>query len=93
MRGKEGDRQRGRRPREEPACVPGTAAGAAVDRGRGMTARLRGTRGTVMASQHMGGLGRVMRRHGMGRSQGQTRHQQTRQGQGEEPVPQDKGST
>jgi hypothetical protein len=82
MRGKEGDRQRVRCPRDAPACGPGTAAGAA-DRGRGMMARLRGT---VMASQHMGGLDRVMRYHGMGRSHGQTHHQHTYHGQGEEPM-------
>jgi hypothetical protein len=90
MRGKLGNRPRGRRPRDAPACGPGMAAGAAVHRGRGMTARLRGS---VMASQHMGGLDRVMRHRSMCRSQGQTRHQQSRQGQGEEPVSQDKGST
>ena len=90
MRGKEGDRQRGWCPQDAPACGPGQAAGAAVDRGRGMTVRLRGT---MLASQHMGGLGRVTRHHGMGHAQRQTCHQQTRQGQGEEPVSQEKGST
>ena len=83
MRGKEGDRQRSWCLRDAPGCAPHRAAGTATDRGRGMTVRLRGR---VLASQHMGGLDRVMRHHGMGHTQGQTRHQQTRQGQGEEPV-------
>jgi hypothetical protein len=90
VRGKERDRQWGRCLRDAPASVPGRAAGTAVARGRGMTVPLHWP---VRASQHMGGLDRVMRHHGMGHTQRQTRHQQTRQGQGEEPVSQEKGST
>ena len=56
-----------------------------------MIARWRVARAPVMARQDVGGVGRVMRCGGMGRSQGQA-PQQPRQAQGQEPVPGVKGS-
>jgi hypothetical protein len=69
MRGAEGHPERGRSPRGTVACAPGQAAGAVAGRGRGMMARLRVARATVMARQDVGGLGTVMRCRSMGRSQ------------------------
>jgi hypothetical protein len=87
MRGVEGHRLQGRSPRRAAADTPGRARGAAAGGcGRDRTARLSVARATVMAGQDVGGLGRVVGRHGVGHSRGQAAQQQTRQAQGEEPA-------
>jgi hypothetical protein len=70
MRGDEGPPQRGRSPRGAVAGPPSEAKGAAADYRPGLKARLRRARVTVMARQDLGGLGRVVDRRGVSRSQG-----------------------
>jgi hypothetical protein len=71
MRRAEGHLQQGRSLRGTVAYAPVQAASAVVGRPRGMMARLRVARATVMARQDRGGVDRVMRCRGVGRSQGQ----------------------
>ena len=69
MRRAEGHPEPGRSPHGTVACAPGQAAGAIAGCAHSMMARLRVARATVMARQDVGGVGRVMRCRGMGRSQ------------------------
>jgi hypothetical protein len=92
MRRAEGHPERGRSLRGTVAYAPVHAAGAGAGRTRGIMARLRMARASVMACQDVGRVGRVMRCRGMGRSQGQPPEQQTRQAQGEDPASEVKGS-
>ena len=71
MRRAEGHPERGRSLRGTVAYAPVQAADAVTGRTRGLMARLRMARASVMACQDVGRVGRVMRCRGMGRSQGQ----------------------
>ena len=93
MRGAEGHARRGRSPRGASTSAPDEADGAAAGYGRGRITWFNVVHARMMARQDVGGVGSMIRRGGMGRSQRQAAQQQTRQAQGEEPASKVKGST
>jgi hypothetical protein len=70
MRGDEGHPQQGRSPRGAGSGIPSEAQGAVADYRPGLKARVRRALVTVLARQDMGGLGPMVGRRGVSRSQG-----------------------